>query len=251
VFLMFWVTLFFFREPSRVEEKKVASVWEAIRNMFVVLGNIRFLLFLGIVAAYYVVFWQMYISMPLFVRHFVTPNAGVDATIAVEAITVICFQVFLAVLTQKIPTFRTIAIGILLTGVSWLILALPLPTGEVTLHLGFAEPTIYRISVYVGITLFVLALGEIMLASRYYDYISRLAPSGQEGLYMGYAFLPVAVGYLIAGPLGGYLLHQFGEVHHKPREMWFVIAGIGVLATILMLSYNAAVKPEAQEAAKS
>lgn len=251
VFLMFWVTLFFFREPSGVEEKKVASVWEAITNMFVVLGNIRFLLFLGIVAAYYVVFWQMYISMPLFVRHFVNPNAGVDATISVEAITVICFQVLIAVLTRKIPTFRTIAIGILLTGISWVILALPLPTGEVTLHLGFAAPTIYRISVYVGITLFILALGEIMLASRYYDYISRLAPSGQQGLYMGYAFLPVAIGYLIAGPLGGYLLHQFGEVHHKPRQMWLVIAGIGVFATILMLLYNAAVKPKRQEAAQS
>ena len=251
VFLMFWVTLFFFREPSGVEEKKVASVWEAITNMFVVLGNIRFLLFLGIIAAYYVVFWQMYISMPLFVRHFVNPNAGVDATISVEAITVICFQVLIAVLTRKIPTFRTIAIGILLTGISWVILALPLPTGEVTLHLGFAAPTIYRISVYVGITLFVLALGEIMLASRYYDYISRLAPSGQQGLYMGYAFLPVAIGYLIAGPLGGYLLHQFGEVHHKPRQMWLVIAGIGVFATILMLLYNAAVKPKRQEAAQS
>lgn len=251
VFLMFWVTLIFFREPSAVEEKKVASVWEAIRNMFVVLGNVRFLLFLGIVAAYYVVFWQMYISMPLFVRHFVNPKAGVDATISVESITVICFQVLIAVFTRKIPTFRTIAIGILLTGISWLILALPLPTGEITLHLGFAAPTIYRISVYVGITLFVLALGEIMLASRYYDYISRLAPSGQQGLYMGYAFLPVAIGYLIAGPLGGYLLHQFGEVHHKPREMWLVIAGIGVFATILMLLYNAAVKPQAHEAAKT
>jgi len=75
--------------------------------------------------------------------------------------------------------FRTIAIGIFLTSVSWLILTLPLPAGDVTLHLGFATPTIYRITLYVAVTLFVLALGEILLSSRYYDYISRLAPSGQ------------------------------------------------------------------------
>ncbi len=53
----------------------------------------------------------------------------------------------------------------------------------------------------------VLALGEITQSARYYEYISRLAPSGQQGLYMGYAFLPIAIGYFIAGPLGGYLLH--------------------------------------------
>jgi proton-dependent oligopeptide transporter, POT family len=248
VFLMFWVTLVFFREPSRVDEKKVASVWEAITNMFVVLANVRFLLFLGIVAAYYVVFWQIYVSMPLFVRHFVNQNAGVDATISVEAITVICFQVLIAVLTRKIPTFRTIAIGILLTSLSWLVLTLPISPGQVTLHLGFAAPTIYRVTLYVAATLFVLALGEIMLASRYYDYISRLAPSGQQGLYMGYAFLPIAIGYFIGGPLGGYLLHYFGDVRHEPQQIWFVIAGIGVVATLLMWIYDRVVKPP-QEAA--
>ncbi|MGH9733427.1 MAG: MFS transporter [Candidatus Acidiferrales bacterium] len=246
VFLMFWVTLIFFREPPRAADEKVSSTWAAIENMFIVLGNIRFLIFLGIISAFYVVFWQIYVSMPLFVRGFVNPNVGVDAVISIEAITVICFQVLIAVLTRKIPTFRTIAIGILLTGLSWLVLTLPLPSGKMTLHLGFANPTIYKVSVYVGITLFILALGEIMLASRYYDYISRLAPPGQEGLYMGYAFLPVAVGYLIAGPLGGYLVHYYGDVVHRPAEMWWWITGIGILATILLLVYNAVVKPENQ-----
>jgi proton-dependent oligopeptide transporter, POT family len=251
VFLMFWVTLIFFREPSRIEEKKVASVWEAITNMFVVLANIRFLLFLGIVALYYVVFWQEYVSLPLFVRHFVNPNAGVDATLSVEAITVICFQVLIAVLTQKIRPFRTIGIGILLTGLSWLILTLPLSAGTTTLHLGLANPKIYTVTIYVAATLFVLALGEIMLASRYYDYISRLAPSGQQGLYMGYAFLPIAIGYFIGGALGGYLLHHYGDVAHHPAEMWWWIAGIGVFAAILLQVYDAAMKPQMQETTNS
>ena len=64
--------------------------------------------------------------------------------------------------------------------------------------------------------LVVLALGEMTQSSRYYEYISRLAPPGQQGLYMGYAFLPIAIGYFIAGPLGGYLLHEFGDVLHRP-----------------------------------
>jgi len=246
VFLMFWVTLLFFREPSRVVEEKVGSVLTAITNMFVVLANIRFLLFLGIVSGFYVVFWQVYIGMPLFIRHFVNPDAGVDATIAVEAFTVICCQVLVTHLTRKLPTFRAIAIGILVTSLSWLILALPLPAGDVALHLGFATFTFYRVTLYVAAALFVLALGEVTLSARYYEYISRLAPPGQQGLYMGYAFLPVAIGYLIAGPVAGYLLHHFGEVMHKPQLTWLAITGIGVFATFLMLLYNKMVKPSTE-----
>jgi len=88
-----------------------------------------------------------------------------------------------------------------------------------------------------------MAFGEITQASRYYDYISRLAPPGQQGLYMGYAFLPIAIGYFVAGPLGGYLLREFGEVLHRPAAMWWVILGIGVLTATLMWIYGIVVKP--------
>jgi MFS family permease len=87
-------------------------------------------------------------------------------------------------------------------------------------------------------SLVVLGIGEITQAPRYYEYISRLAPRGQEGLFMGYAFLPIAIGWFIAGPLGGQLLHYFGEVRHAPEQLWLVVAGIGVLTTLLMYVYN-------------
>jgi proton-dependent oligopeptide transporter, POT family len=87
-------------------------------------------------------------------------------------------------------------------------------------------------------------LGEITQASRYYEYCSRLAPAGQQGLYMGYAFLPIAIGYAIAGPLGGYLVHEFGEVLRRPAEMWWVVAAIGGLTAALMWLYDKFAKPQ-------
>ena len=57
--------------------------------------------------------------------------------------------------------------------------------------------------VIIGWTLVVLALGEMTQSARYYDYISRLAPSGQQGLYMGCAFLPIAIG--LKQPVGAIL----------------------------------------------
>jgi dipeptide/tripeptide permease len=225
VFLMFWVTLFFYREPSRAGEEKVASVWTAIKNMFVVLGNLRFVLFLAIFSGFFVIFWQQYISVPLFIRGYIDPSANVDLLLSVDAIVVICFQILVAYVTRKMSAFGAMSLGILITGLAWVIPAI--------------HPSV---AMFVAALVFV-ALGEVTQVSRYYEYVSRLAPSGQQGLYMGYAFLPIAIGYFIAGPLGGFLVHHYGEVVRRPQQMWWVIAAIGIFTTILMLLYEKVFKP--------
>jgi POT family proton-dependent oligopeptide transporter len=220
VFLMFWITFFFYREPSRSGEQPVASVWAAIKNMFVVLGNLRFVLFLLIFSGFFVMFWQQYISVPLFIRGYIDPNADTDLLLSVDAIVVICFQILIAYLTRKMSAFGAMSLGILITGLAWII------------------PAIHPSVAMFVVTLVFVALGEVIQVSRYYEYISRLAPPGQQGLYMGFAFLPIAIGYFIAGPLGGSLVHHYGEVLHRPQQMWWVIVAIGVLTTILMLLYE-------------
>jgi proton-dependent oligopeptide transporter, POT family len=225
VFLMFWTTLFFYREPGRSGEQKVASVFTALSNMFVVLGNFRFVLFLVISSGFYIVFWQQYISVPLFIRGYVNPKANVDLILSVDPIIVICFQILVSYLTRKMPAVRAMALGFFITGLSWILLAV--------------HPTIpILVATLVGV-----AIGEITQASRYYEYISRLAPSGQQGLYMGYAFLPIAIGYLIGGPLGGYLVHYYGEVVRRPQQMWWVISAIGILTAALTWLYDKILKP--------
>lgn len=225
VALMFFATMFFYHEPARSGEKQVASVAAALKNMFVVLGNFRFMLFLLIFSSFYIVFWQEYVSLGLFLRGYVNPNANVDLLLSAEAITVICSQILVSYLTRKIPPFPAMTLGLLVTSLSWIILAIHVSTFAVIL------------------TLIVVALGEVTQSARYYEYISRLAPEGQQGLFMGYAFLPIAIGYFVAGPLGGYLLHHFGEVLHRPQEMWWWVTAVGVAGTILMLIYDRVFKP--------
>jgi len=225
VFLMFLVTLLLYREPGSSEEVKVQSVSSAFKNMFVVLANLPFLVFLLISSGFYIVFWQIWISAPIFMRRYVDANADVDRALSIEAVTVICFQILITYFTRKASAVNAIALGFLITGLSWAILAL------------------HPAMISLAILLVVMAFGEITQASRYYDYISRLAPPGQQGLYMGYAFLPIAIGYFVGGSLGGYLLQEFGEVLHRPAAMWWVILGIGVLTAALMWIYGIVVKP--------
>lgn len=229
VFLMFLVTLVFFREPGRSAERRVASVWDAIKNMFVVLGNFRFVLFLLIFSSFYVVFWQEFISAPLFLRGYVNPNANADLVLSVDALAVICFQILVSYLTRKIPTFPAMTLGLVISSLSWLILV-------------FFPTTLGLIAALV-----VLALGEMTQSARYYEYISGLAPPGQQGLYMGYAFLPIAIGNYFAGYLGGHLLHYFGDVLHRPQEMWWEVTAVGLVGAVLMVIYDKVFKPgEAQ-----
>src|SRR6516162_7083481 len=234
VFSMFCVTLVFFREPTRSREQQVESVGAAIKNMVVVLGNFRFVLFLVIFSSFYVFFWQEFVSAPLFLRGYVDPNANADLILSIDALTVICFQILVSYLTRGIAAFPAMTLGLLISSLSWLILAIhPTTAGLIA-------------------ALVVLALEEITQSSRYYEYISRLAPSGQQGLYMGYAFLPIAIGYFIAGPLGGYLLHHFGDVLHRPPQMWWVVTGVGVGGAVLMLIYDRVFKPgQARNGAES
>lgn len=229
VFLMFWTTLFFYQEPSRSGEQSVGSIWTAIKNLFVVLGNLRFLSFLLIFSGFFVVFWQQYISVPLFIRGYVNANADVDLLLSVDAIIVICFQILMAYVTRKMSSFGAMSLGILITGLAWII------------------PAIHPSVPMFVVALIFVALGEVIQVSRYYEYVSRLAPPGQQGLYMGFAFLPIAIGYFIAGPLGGNLVHYYGEVLHRPQQMWWVIVAVGVFTAILLLLYDKFMKPGTEE----
>lgn len=249
VFLMFWATLLFFREPARSDQQQAASIPAALKNMLVVLGNFRFMLFLLVFSGYWIVFWQVFIGMPLYIRGYVSPHADVDLLISVDAATVIFFQILVSFLTRKISAVPAITLGIVITSLSWVLLAVH-PTSPALASAVASVIQIFGKTVVVDpaapmvvLALVVVALGEMTQSPRYYEYVSRLAPSGQEGLFMGYAFLPIAIGYFISGVLAGHLLHYFGEVVHKPGQMWWVISGIGFCTAILMWLYNAVFKP--------
>ena len=144
VFAMFFATLIFYREPTRAGESNVPTVAAALRNMFVVFANLPFLAFLLIFSGFWIVFWQQFIALPLFLRGYVDPNAKIDLLLSVDPATVIAFQIVVSYLTRRIPAFRAMTLGILISSFSWLILLLHASTG------------------FVIASLFILALGEII-----------------------------------------------------------------------------------------
>ncbi len=229
VFAMFFGVLFFFREPHRADGAPAPSLLATLRNFITVLSNPKFMLFLLIFTGYWIVFWQQYISLPGYIQGYIDAHADVELTLITDGLAVICFTLLVNYLLRGIPAFHAVILGTLVSSVSWLIIA-------------------YRPTIPGAVfSILVLALGEIIQQPRYYEYISRLAPPGQQGTYMGFAFLPIGIGSLIGGWFGGRVMHQFAEVAHQPQRAWWVISGVGLVTTLLLWIYDRVLKPSAKE----
>jgi proton-dependent oligopeptide transporter, POT family len=230
VFLMLFAVLFFFREPKQAAGAPAPSIITTLRNFGTVISNPKFMAFLLIFTGYWIVFWQQYISLPGYIHAYINPRADVELVLITDGLCVICLTVLVNYLTKRIPAFRAIILGTLITSLSWLVVAF--------------HPTIWG----CVLSIFVLAMGEIIHQPRYYEYISRLAPPEQQGTYMGFAFLPIGIGSLIGGWFGGRVMHHFGEVMHHPARAWWAITAVGLLTTLFLLIYDLIVKPGRQTA---
>ena len=233
VFVMFFFVLAFFREPKKVDDTPVPTIGQTLRNFVTVLGNPKFMMFLLIFTGYWIVFWQQWIVMPVYLHEYVNKDIDVERILMTDSIIVITCTILVNHLTKRIPAFSAIILGTFITGISWLILAL--------------RPSLWG----AVATIVVLAIGEIVHQPRYYEYVSRLAPAGQQGTYMGFAFLPLGIGSLVGGWFGGKMLHHFGEVMHRPEWTWFVITGVGVVTTVLLLIYDRMIAPKERGGAKA
>lgn len=225
VFLMFFAVIFLFREPRRSGEAQVLSLGQAAKNFATVISNPRFMLFLLIFSGYWIVFWQEFIILPLYIHNYVNSGANTELLLMTDPLAVIVLQIAVSYLTQKLPAFRAITLGTLISSLAWILLVI--------------HP-----SVLMAIAaLFTVALGEMTQSPRYYEYISRLAPPGQQGTYMGFAFLPIGIGAFIGGPFGGALIHYYGQTKHEPGYIWWGVIAVGLFTALLLGIYDKILKP--------
>ncbi len=246
VFLMFFAILLFFSDPKKKGEPTSTSFAQVGKNFWTVVSNFKFMAFLVIFSGFYFVFWQEFIAMPLYVHKFLDPDVNIEYLLTVDPTVVILFTIPVNYLVRKWKPFTAMTTGLLVSSVSWLLLTadslLPVMNSFAGMF-GAVGITIKGTTLLVSIALVILAAGELILSPRLYEYVSRLAPPGQQGVYMGFAFLPVAIGFYTAGAVGGRLVQYYGKNPTTAYQLWWVISGLGFLATLLMWIYNRMVKP--------
>lgn len=213
--LLFFGTWFFFKEPGEITEKKTFT--KVFKDMVLVFGNLKFISFLIIFSGFWMMFWQIFYSFPFYITD-VLKYERFEILETVDAWCIIILTIPVTALVSKWKPVVAIIAGFTIASLSWIIIG--------------AFGTV--LAAIVGIAFF--ALGEATQAPRFYEYVSSLAPKDQVGTFMGFAFLPVAIGSFTAGIIADWLRSSYLETN--PAMMWYTLAGIGLVSTALMIIYN-------------
>ena len=218
-FLLLVGTYFFFDEPEGAGNSTEAprTFEKVFGDMLLVFANFRFILFLVIFSGFWIMFWQIFYLIPFYstdVLHF----EQYEILETVDAWCIIFFSVLVAAVFKKWKPFTAIVVGFLIASLSWIIIGMIGTTA----------------AVIIGVALF--AVGEATQAPRFYEYVGSLAPREQVGTYMGFAFLPVAIGSVVAGNLADFL--RLSYLQSNPSMMWYILALIGLTSTGGMVLYN-------------
>jgi len=245
------VTLLIYREPEYVSDgikdgQKVQkrTVGQALLGIFVVLGNLKFDFLIVVLGLFWFLYIQLYNLMPLFMR-FVDPNAPMELYTLANPVMIVCLQLLITRLVKRWLPVKTIMIGAIVVTLGMLVNVLPPllfadPNAKTSL-LGLSLPIA---GVFILISIASMAVGEMMASPRIYEYIGAIAPKGQEGLYLGYTSLPIALASMIGGPIGGRLFERYINTPLKEGRpvdtltMWLIIVGIGVCSVVGLWIYD-------------
>jgi len=258
----FFVVLLVYRDPERElaasgaalpPPKPKKSVGRILTDMVLVLRNLRFTLFLLASTGFFFLYSQVYNVLPLYWKKVMETDPAVDIYTTANPFVIVFFQLLVTRLFGKLKPIRSIIIGIVIIAVAWLInlgpifLAASGPRAPLDLW-GAVLPIGSLVAV---ITVGLIAFGELFTSARTYEYIGALAPKGQEGLFLGYANLPMAFGALAGGPIGAYIFHGVmcegatklpsGLLELVPAQNakgWIILMGIGVCSALGMWAYN-------------
>ncbi len=226
------------------------------------IGEGRYLLFLLLMAGFWVSFNQIFMTLPEYIRDYVdttdlinsfgplagwitgiAQNLGFDTTnwsravlehgqvkpehlINLNAFGIICFQILISFFLRKISPLISIIAGVCVT---------------------IASFGLYLVGMsgwVVVAAILVFSVGEMMASPRSKEYAGRIAPPDKVGMYMGYFYWCVALGNLFGGLLSGLAYQHFGpQGVNRPDLMWILFAALAGTTAVSLVIYNRWVTP--------
>jgi hypothetical protein len=144
---------------------------------------------------------------PLYLKKVVELNPAVDIITMANPFVIVFFQLLVIKLFGKMKPTNSIIVGAIIIGFSMII-----NVGPIFLFGGVRNMTLGNLlplgSLFAVLTVAMIAFGELFAAARQFEYIGALAPKGQEGLFLGYANLPMALGALAGNPIGAVIFNE-------------------------------------------
>jgi len=225
------------------------SVPEILVGMVTVIFNLRFFLFLLVSCGFFFLYNQVYVVLPLYLKTVVEPKPAMDIYTMANPLVIVCFQLLVTRMFGGMRPIRSMIIGTVIIGAAMALNVIPIfAGGDLRASLGGWLPVgsfIVVASIALG------AFAELFTSARMYEYVGAMAPKGQEGLFLGYANLPLAFGSLAGGPVGAIIFNEVmarGAVRRSDGLLdlipgqnatgWLILMAIGFLSALSMWLFN-------------
>lgn len=216
-----FILLFFYKEPGHeTKAKNTDSLLKTFaiifRNMGSILKDVKFIIFLLIVAGFWTMYNQLFFTLPVFISQWVdtsvlfnffhsyipfisenySPAPGVmDAEFVtnMDALCIIALQVVVSSIVMRMKPLRSMMSGFLVCSI------------------GMSLTLVSQNVLFTMVAILIFALGEMAGSPKITEYIGRIAPADKKALYMGYSFIPVFLGNVMAGFISGVVYQQMSD----------------------------------------
>jgi len=215
------ITLFFYKDP--VEKDPSEKVLTAFKKLNVVLSDRKFAVLLLLYSGFFIIFSSMHTFLPAYYvgfglqpwKWFTAPLIG-----AINPLTIITLGPVLAKYTDKFDSLKLMITGMLIFTFGLFIIGM--------------IPFWYA----MALGIFTYSIGEFITHPSFISYVSKIAPEEKVALYMGYAFLPSAVGNVLGSLFGGVMWDWIAVGNGNSRLFWAIYVGIGLLTIGNFLIFN-------------
>lgn len=199
--------------PLRARERRLGPQPQLLQPQR--LGDGKFLAFILIFSGVWALYSQIWTNIPLFITALdPAMKAHIEYFQAVDPIMIVFFQVLIGRWMGRYRPLPSMVVGILIASAA---------VGSV----GFFGS---RFGAWaVGISLVIWSIGEMMFSPRMVEYVSVIAPKDKLALYIGYGFLPFALGFGFGPSVGAHLVKFFERAGH-PDWVWY---GFGLWSLIV------------------
>lgn len=243
---MLLITIFFYKEPEREEQH--ASLGDKLKEIWTVLSDIKFSVFLIILGTFFwLPFWAFFNMCALYVDSSLdtielynnlkgifgsaimsvlskTDDQGVTRilgeTISHTGWIIFIFQIFVSRVSERFQAIPTFLTGLVIISAGFF-------------FLGYANVSSSSI-VFLGIFLF--AIGEMVSSPRIQEYITWIAPKEKAGLYMGTNFLAVGIGGTLSGVTYTSLYGYFSDLGHV-EYVWYTLGAHQLIGILVIWVY--------------
>lgn len=203
-------------EPEKVKEPLGKTIVGAFKNIGVALSDVKFVIFLIIIAGFWTMYNQLFFTLPVFIDQWVNTTGVYDfllqwwpwlahkigttegtipaeLLVNVDAGSIILFQIIISSIVMRLRPLNAMIAGIFVAS------------------LGIGLSMMTHNGMFVVLALFIFSIGEMSSSPKITEYIGRIAPPDKTALYMGTSFLPVAAGNFFAGIISGNVYQQMSD----------------------------------------